>query len=235
MVLRDLNPMDEVIKKPAISAAIAKELKGATNIEFITSELTKLHQEELISSDLLKWAIIETQREHEQMFAASNIDHDVLLKECPPIKLDNDDLYHASLCSTVVNTAHDTDQCKKLLQSLSYRSLKELSVSQSDDNTAFPKCMIAVSSDGSNATTCYVAFRNISDFKVWEVLSDIQKSTFGKGIYLYNNNIIINQYYTLVSLCLVLECQIEKFPTLYLEAIIGRKDRLVLTGIKTKY
>ena len=181
-VLKDIDPADDVIKA-AVIKAVAKELKKAANVKLITDDLTKLYQEELISSELLKWAITETQKEHKQMLKAINIDHDTLLKQCPPVKMDNDDLYHASLCSTVVNKSNDTEQCKKLLQSLSYRSLKELSVSQPDYNIDFPRCMIAVNSDQrSDATTCYVAFKNISEFKDWEVLSNIQKSTFGKGI-----------------------------------------------------
>ena len=186
-VLKDIDPADDVIKA-AVIKAVAKELKKAANVKLITDELSKLHQDELISSELLKWAITETQKEHRQMLEATNIDHDTLLKQCPPVEMDNDDLYHASLCSTVVNKSNDTEQCKKLLQSLSYRSLKELSVSQCDHNTAFPRCMIAVNSDQrSNATTCYVAFKNISEFKDWEILSDAQKSTFGKGICTYIN------------------------------------------------
>ena len=37
--------------------------------------------------------------------------------------------------------------------------------------------------------------------------------------------------YTLFCFILALERQIEKFPTLYLEGVIKRKERLVLTGI----
>ena len=101
----------------------------------------------------------------------------------PPVELGNDDLYHASICSTVINTSHDTEACKKLLQSLSYKSLKELSVSQSNDRGMFPRCMIACAecTDGANATTCYVAFENVSEFRDWELLRDEQKSSFGKG------------------------------------------------------
>lgn len=190
--IKDLNPCDEVIKS-AINDAIEKKLKVAANKDLIENELQEMNKEELISSDLLQWAITETMEKYRQIHETTDVDHDTLIKQCSPIKLDNDDLYHASLCSTVVNTAHDTDQCKKLLQSLSYRSLKEVSVSQSDNDTAFPKCMIATTSNGSNAATCYVAFKNISNFKIWELLSDVQKSTFGKGNNFINNN--HNNYY----------------------------------------
>lgn len=179
---KDINAADEVIKH-AIIDAIAKDLKGYITVECITDELTKMQQEKLISSELFEWAITEAEKEHKQkMLEVRNVDCDTFLKKSLPVKLGNDDLYHASLCSTVVNKSSDTEQCKKLLQSLSYKSLKELSVSQSDNNITFPRCMIAVSSDSSNVTTCYVAFQNIPEFKMWEVLGDVQKSTFGKGI-----------------------------------------------------
>ena len=180
-VLKDINPSGGIIKT-AISEAIAKEFKSLpANIEHIKDELSRMHQEELFSSDLFEWAITETKREHKHMLA-TNIDYDTLLMQCTPVELGNDDLYHASLCSIVVNKSNDTEQGKKLLQSLSYRSLKELSISQSEDRVAFPRCMIAVSSDSSEGTTCYVAFENMLDFKLWEQLGDAHKSTFGKGM-----------------------------------------------------
>lgn len=173
-----MNPTDDLIK-PLIIEAIAKELKCSAKIEYITDELTKMHQEELISSELLTWAISETEKEHKQMLETSNVDFDTLLKQSPPVKLHDDDLYHASLCSNIVNKSSNTEQCVELLQGLSYESLF---VSLSEDNLAFPTCMIAVSSDSSNRTaTCYVAFRNIPSFKDQELFSDGQKSTFGKG------------------------------------------------------
>ena len=183
-VLKEMNPPDAVIKT-AISEAIAKELKSLpANIEHIKDELSRMHQDELFSSGLFEWAITETKKEHENMLAttSSNVDYDTLLMQCTPVELGNDDLYHASLCSVVVNTSNDTEQCKKLLQSLSYRSLKQLSISQSEDRAAFSRCMIAVSSDGSEGTMCYVAFENMLDFKLWEQLGDAHKSTFGKGM-----------------------------------------------------
>lgn len=173
-----MNPEDELIK-PLIIEAIAKELKSSARIEYITDELTRMHQEELVSSELLAWAISETEKEHKQMLETSNVDFDTLLKQSPPAKLRDDDLYYASLCSNVVNKSSNAEQCVELLQGLSYESL---SVSLSEDNLAFPTCMIAVSSDSSNTATCYVAFQNISGFKDRELLSNGQMPTFGKGV-----------------------------------------------------
>ncbi len=176
-----MNPTDDIIK-PAIIDAISKELKNLTDIGLITNELSSMQQEELISPELLAWATTETQREHRHMLEANTASCDQLVMTCSPVELNHDDLYHASLCSTVVNTSNDTEQCKKLLRSLSYKSLKELSLSQPSDIAAFPRCMIAISSDRAGATTCYVAFENIIDYEVWKQFSDDQKSSFGKGI-----------------------------------------------------
>ena len=179
--------------KSAIVEAISKELNDSTDVGLITAELSMLQEEELISTEILNWASTETLREHRQVLESngtpacnqmsemSNISYDQVVKRCPPVELNHDDLYHASLCSTVVNTSNDTEQCKRLLQSLSYKSLKELSLSQpSTDEAAFPRCMIATSSDKcSGSTTCYVAFENIVDYKVWK---SFDKSSFGKGI-----------------------------------------------------
>lgn len=230
--LKDINPTEEIIK-PAIIEAISQELKNSTDIGLITNELSCMQQEELISPELLTWATAETQREHRHMLEVNTDDYDQLVMMCPPVKLNHDDLYHASLCSTIVNTSSDTEQCKRLLQSLSYKSLKELSLSQPTDVATFPKCMIAISeSDGGGATTCtyYVAFENIIDYTAWKLFDDDQKASFGKG----TAECLINlQYYDLFHLLkihTVLECQIEKFPTLYFETIIKREERLVLTG-----
>ena len=181
-----MNPPDEILKS-TIYDAISKELKNSTDIGLITEELSSMQQEELISPELLIWATVETQREHRHILEANIIcadNHDESVTVVyPPVELKHDDLYHASLCSTVVNTPNDTEQCKKLLQSLSYKSVKELSLSQPNDVATFPKCMIAISSDrrGSGATTCYVAFENIIDYKVWKQFKDYQKASFGKG------------------------------------------------------
>lgn len=229
--MRDLNPADEIVKA-AIIETVAKELKSAVKVDLITQELTKMQQDDLISLELLNWAVTETKKEHQQILDTSNVDYDTLLKMSPPVKLGDDDLYHASICSTVVNTSHDTEACKKLLQSLSYKSLKELSVSQSNDRGTLPRCMIACaeSTDGSNATTCYVAFENVSEFRDWEPLSDTQKSSFGKGTNKrFRSTVHIIVYLFDISFS-VLESQIEKFPTLYLETVIKKKNRLVLTG-----
>lgn len=175
-----MNPTEEIIK-PAIVEAISKEVKNSTDIGLITKELSSMQQEELISPEILTWATAETQRENRHMLETNAGDYDQLVTMCPPVELNNDDLYHASLCSTVVNTSSDTEQCKRLLQSLSYKSLKELSLSQPTDVATFPKCMIAISSDGANTSTCYVAFENVIDYKVWKMFDDGQKASFGKG------------------------------------------------------
>ena len=182
-VLKVLNPLDEAIK-PSIIEAILRELKKSTDIGLITNELSCMQQEELISPELLTWATAETQREHRHMLETRADDYSQLVLLCPPVKLNDDDLYHASLCSTIVNTPNGTGQCKRLLQSLSYKSVKELSLSQQQptDVAAFPRCMIAISeSDGGGQSTCYVAFENIIDYKVWKRFDDDQKASFGKG------------------------------------------------------
>lgn len=224
-----MNPTEEIIK-PAIIEAISQELKTSTDIGLITNELSNLQQEELMSPELLIWATAETQREHRHMLETNVDDYDQLVMMCPPVELNHDDLYHASLCSTIVNTSSDTDQCKRLLQSLSYKSLKELSLSQQTDAATFPKCMIAISSDGSGANTCYVAFENIINYKVWKLFDEDQKASFGKGkVFLCSYTCgVWFEYF--ISLHSVLECQIEKFPTLYFETVIKREEKLVLTG-----
>ena len=190
--MKEIDPPEQIIKSVIIEA-ISKELNDSTDIGLITAELSKLQEEELISTEILNWASTETCREHRQVLESngtpvynqipgiSAISYDQVVKMCPPVKLNHDDLYHASLCSTVVNTSNDTEQCKRLLQSLSYKSLIELSLSQPNtDEAAFPRCMIAISSDvRSGSTTCYVAFENIVDYKVWK---PFDKSSFGKGI-----------------------------------------------------
>ena len=184
-IFKDMNPTDEILKS-AINAAISKELKRSTDVGLITNELAKLQQEELISPELLAWATTETQREHGHMLEANTPTGDPMVMMCSPVELNHDDLYHASLCSTVVNTSNATEQCKRLIQSLSYKSVKELSLSQPNNVATFPKCMIAISSDneGATCTTCYVAFENIIDYKVWKLFDDGQKASFGKGIVL---------------------------------------------------
>ena len=227
-VLKDMNPTEDIIK-PAIIEAISQELKNSTDIGLITNELSCMQQEELISPELLTWATAETQREHRHMLEISVDDYDQLVMMCPPVELNHDDLYHASLCSTVVNTSSDTEQCKKLLQSLSYKSLKELSLSQPTDVATLPKCMIAISeSDGGGATT-YVAFENVVDYTAWKLYDDDQKASFGKGTIAHLLTVLQFEFY-FPQIHAVLECQIEKFPTLYFETIIKREERLVLTG-----
>ena len=152
--------------------------KDMTCIKLMEEELSQMQQEELISTDLYEYAIDEVRKKKE----ATIVDFDKLVDHSPPPELRKDDLYHASLCCTVVNKSNDTEQCKRLLHALSYKSLKQLSISQGDDTGEFPRCMIAVSSDNSQATTCYVAFENMLNFKQWEQLSDDHNpSSFGEG------------------------------------------------------
>ena len=164
-----------------ISQTIDKEMnKTAACTKLMEDDLSQMHQDELISGELYEYAIAKIREKRE----ASNADFDKLVEHCPPAQLRDDDLYHASLCCTVVNKSNDTDQCQKLLRALSYKSLEQLSISQSDDTGEFPKCMIAVSSDSSKVTTCYVAFESMLDFKQWERLNDVHKSSsFGKGMF----------------------------------------------------
>lgn len=178
--LKDMNPTDELLK-PAIIEAVSKELKNSTDdIGIIEEKLSNMQQEELMSAELLTWAVGMAKNGYRQMLEANADIRSEPRIEHRPVALDHDDLYHASLCSTVVNTPNGTEQCKRLLQSLSYKSVKELSLSQPNDAT-FPKCMIAISSDGDGATTCYVAFENVIDYNVRKVFDDDKKVSFGKG------------------------------------------------------
>lgn len=103
---------------------------------------------------------------------------DTLLTQYTPIELDNDDLYLASLCSKVVSESTDTKRCSQLLQSSSHRSLQAVSMTQLEDQVAFPKCMIAFFSDDSGNESCFVVF---DDFKFQKILEVCSGSTFGTG------------------------------------------------------
>ena len=174
-VLKDMDSTDAVIKT-TITEAIAKEMKNLSNqVELMKKELSTMHHEGLMSPEIFDWASAEMSNVSVDVFTPDN---SVPLPNQVP--LEKVDLYHASLCCTVVNRAADTEQCRQLLQSLSYSgSLIEMSVSQSGDEAGFPRCMIALSTDESKGTTCYIAFENI---KLQKLVSDIQKSTFGKGM-----------------------------------------------------
>ena len=50
----------------------------------------------------------------------------------------------------------------------------------------------------------------------------------GKVLLYYTNKVILILSFYPLS---VLERQLDKFPTLYLETVINREERLVLTGI----
>ena len=174
-VLKDMDSTDAVIKT-TITEAIAKEMKNLSNqVELMKKELSAMHHEGLVSPEIFEWASAEMSNVSVDVFTPDN---SVLLPN--PVLLENIDLYHASLCCTVVNRATDTEQCRQLLQSLSYSgSLTEMSVSQSGDEAGFPRCMIALSTNKSKGTTCYIAFENL---KLQKLVNDVQKSTFGKGM-----------------------------------------------------
>ena len=180
-VLRGMNSADKIIKA-AITEAIAKEL-NLGNTELVEEQLSKIHQKGLISSEIFEWAIAETRKEQKQILTANNVRdrNDTPMQQGTPVELYNDDLYHASLCSTVINKSSiiDAQECKRLLQSSSHRSLIKFAVTQPEDQAVFPKCMIAVYSDDSQGTTCYLAF---ADFKFHKPLIDLHNSTFGKGM-----------------------------------------------------
>ena len=180
-VLRAANSTDEIIQA-AVTEAVTKELKSVS-AELIKEELSKIHQKGLLSSHIFKWAITKILKESKPTIMSSRIvDNDtptIHEGKHTPVELSNDDLYHASLCSTVVTKSHTVDvlECKRLLQSSSYRPLIKLAVNQSNNQVAFPKCMIAIYSDDSRqGTTCYLAF---ADFKFQ---TDTLNSTFGNGM-----------------------------------------------------
>ena len=140
----------------------------------MNKELFKIHQEEIISREIYEWAIAEIQQKEKEK------EQDTVTDSAT---LDDDDLYHASLCTKVVNESiNDVMQCSQLLQSSSRRSLEAISMTQLEDQGAFPKCMIALFSDDSGNKTCFVAFE---DFKFQKILCDEHSgSTFGTGLLL---------------------------------------------------
>ena len=219
-----MNSADNMIKA-AITDAINKELKF-DNAEQIREELSNIYQKALISKDIFKWAITEACKEKKQVAAPSTLDDDIPTIRGTPVELSNDDLYHASLCSTVINKPHiiDTQECKRLLQSSSCRPLIKLSVNQPDDQVEFPKCMIAAYSNNSQGTTCYLAF---ADFKFQ---TSTHNPTFGNGM---TESMYIHTYLYLSIYFYYTECerQIKKFPVVYLEKAIKETNRLVLTGM----
>jgi hypothetical protein len=171
-----MDSTDAVIKT-TITEAIAKEMKNLSNqVELMKEALSTMHHEGLMSPAVFHWASAEMSSVSVDSFTPSET-----IPLPSQVTLDKFDLYHASICCTVVNRATDTEQCRRLLQSLSYSgSLTEMSVSQSGDEAGFPRCMIALSSDNSSGITCYIAFENL---KLQKLVNDIHKSTFGKGMY----------------------------------------------------
>lgn len=174
-VLKDMDSADAVIKT-TITEAIAKEMKNLSNqVELMKEALSTMHHEGLMSPAIFHWASDEMSNVSVDAFTPDN---SVPLPN--QITLESDDLAHASICCTVVNRATDGEQCRQLLQSLSYSgSLTEMSVSQSGDEAGFPRCMIALSTDKSKGTTCYIAFENL---QLQKLVKDVHKSNFGKGM-----------------------------------------------------
>ena len=171
-VLKDMDSTDAVIKT-AIAEAIAKEM--SSKVALMKEALTTMHHEGLMSPEIFDWASAEMSNVSIDTFTP-----DYTVPPPDPIMLNKVDLYHASICCTVVNQATDTEQCRQLLQSLSYSgSLTDMSVSQSGEEAGFPRCMIALSTDKTMGTTCYIAFENL---KLQKLVNDVHRSSFGKGM-----------------------------------------------------
>ena len=177
-----MNAKDEVIKT-TIMEAIVKELKrydGSESIKHLLSEMTR---DEVISPEIFDWAIAEMSKEYERVLAAANVDEETVLVHCSPVELDQVDLYHASMCTAILNKSTDPEQCKSLFQSLSHQPLKHISITQPSDQVFFPKCVIALfcsNVETSQDTTCYIAF---DDFQFRELTCNAQKATFGEGLF----------------------------------------------------
>ncbi len=171
-------PSKESIRSTIVDTINVEEKLGA-DIKQVNDELFKMHQEGIISQEIYEWAISEARpKERPETDQSSVSSCDTLLTQYTPIELDNDDLYHASLCSKVVCEATDAEQCSQLLRSSSCQSV---SMTQLEDQGTFPKCIIALFSDDSGSKTCFVAF---DDFTFQEILSlsdEHSGSTFGAG------------------------------------------------------
>ena len=174
-VLKDMDSTDAVIQI-TITEAIAKEMKNLSNqVGRMKEALSTMHHQGLMSPSILDWALAKLSDISVNSFISDDI---VPLPS--QATLNKVDLYHASICCTVVNKAMDTEQCRQLLQILSYSgSLTEMSVLHFGDEAGFPRCMIALSTDKSGGTTCYIAFENL---KLRKLVTGVHKSTFGKGM-----------------------------------------------------
>ena len=165
---------NEELYKGTISEAIAIALKDSLNTKVIEEQLSKMHQEGLFSSSVLKWALSEIKKQVEAI--SSHNDRAYPLRQCIPLKVNDVHLHDASLCSVAVNK-YDTDGCIRLFQSLSKVSLRKVSISHFQERIAFPKCMIANVDD-----MFIIAFESHFDFKIWRKLHDeISNCTFGRG------------------------------------------------------
>ena len=163
--------------KSIIANIIMKE-NVCADTKQVNDELLRMYQEEIISHEIYEWAISKIQHkenEEKEKDDGSVSSCDTLLTR---YELDNDDLYHASLCSMVVNESTDTKQCSQLLQSSSRWSLQSVAMTQLKDQAFFPKCMIALFLDDSGNKACFVVF---DDFKFQEIVDAYSGSTFGTG------------------------------------------------------
>lgn len=175
--MKNKKPTDEVIKT-AVVEAIVRELKHSHNAESISVELSGMKREGVMSQAICDWAIAET-----HMLATNKVDDSTELIQYTPTELNDDDLYHACLCSAIANSSNNMAECKSLFQSLSHKSLKKLSVTQSGCPLEFPSCLIAVSSSTSEnktSTTCYIAFKDLKIQGDVHVHAEVPR--FGKGI-----------------------------------------------------
>lgn len=174
--MKNMKPRDEVIKTTIVEAII-KELKYPHNIESIKFELFRMKNEGVMSQTICEWAIAKA-----HMLAAEKVDDNAEVRQYTPIKLSNDDLYHACLCSAIANsTCNNMAECKSLFQSLSHKLLNKIAFTQSECPLEFPSCLVAVSSSTSEnktSTTCYIAFQDL------KIQGDVytEASTLGNGI-----------------------------------------------------
>ena len=226
-MMKELAPPDEELYKGPITEAITAALKASLDTKIIKEQLSKMQEERLISSPILKWALAEIEAELKAI--SSQRDRAQSLPQCIPLKIDDDYLHDASLCSVVVNK-YDTESCIKLFQSLSRVSLRKVSISHFQERIAFPKCMIANVND-----VFIIAFESHLDFKIWRSLNeDIPDCTFGKGqLLLLITYLLLVHCYNSQCHYAGLECLIKKFPTLYFETLIKEDKKVIITGKAT--
>ena len=228
--MKDMGGTSDTVKS-TIKAAIVKALKMANDPQTIKDELSRM--KDLISPDIIQWALTETQRLYDEMVAPKVDDiheHDDFVMPGIPAEVRNDDLYHAAVCCSAISHSNDRDKCKELFQSLSSMTVESFSMTQCEDQATFPTCMVAICSSSSNTKhkTCYVAFQ---DLRFRQLSTDANKSTFGKGMHTSHVVCILFSRLFVTNYNTVLEHRIKKFPVQYLEDALREYDRLVLTGI----